>query len=283
MELASRTRTVALPKAISSLPPLPTVVVRALQMVSNNDERLRQLHDVICADPAFSVELLKLANSPLYGISTEIRSTLQAAILMGYERLKGIVLTVGMRSYLGDALHLPALRASWRHSLACAMIAEELAAVSAIDKDVAYTAGIIHDIGRLALIASDTRKYEQVAKCEGPGAADYLQKEREVFGIDHCQAGEALVIAWRLPFEFIEITSRHHEHTEDGLFDTLAVVKSSCATADALGFGFRPAPADRNCGEILGRAPAYERLLLLPQPEELASRIDRKIQCMDSM
>lgn len=283
MELAGQSREVSLPKIISSLPPLPTIVVRALQMVASSEERLRQLHDLICTDPAFAAELLKFANSPLYGIATEVKSTLQAAILMGYERLKGIVLTVGMRSYLGNASNIPSLKACWRHSLACAMIAEELAAVSGVDKDVAYTAGIIHDIGRLALISANPRLYEKVSTFKASSPADYLKKEKEVLGIDHCQAGHALVTAWRLPLEFVEITSQHHEPPSDGVFDTLAIVKASCGAAEALGFGFQPMPADRNCAEILSEMPAYDRLQLLPEPAELAARIDGKIICVESM
>jgi len=283
MELAGQSREVSLPKIISSLPPLPTIVVRALQMVASNEERLRQLHDLICTDPAFAAELLKFANSPLYGIATEVRSTLQAAILMGYERLKGIVLTVGMRSYLGNASNVPALKACWRHSLACAMIAEELAAVSGVDKDVAYTAGIIHDIGRLALISANPRLYEKVSTFKASSAAEYLQKEKEVLGIDHCQAGHVLVTAWRLPLEFLDITSRHHEPPGDGVFDTLAVVKAGCSAAEALGFGFQPVPADRSCTEILSEMPAYDRLQLLPEPAALASRIGSKIICVESI
>src|SRR5271166_5345944 len=74
------------------LPPFPAIAIRALQLVSNSETRLSELHDLICTDPAFAAEILRLVNSPLYGIRTEITSTLQAAMLLGFERVKGVAL-----------------------------------------------------------------------------------------------------------------------------------------------------------------------------------------------
>ena len=112
------------------LPPFPTVAIKALQIASNGSGRLRELHDTICTDQVFSGELLRLANSPLYGIRTAILSTLQASILLGYERLKALILTIGIRVYFTNVLTIPVLRVCWRHSLACAIVAEDLAVAS---------------------------------------------------------------------------------------------------------------------------------------------------------
>lgn len=181
------------------LPPFPAVAIRALQLVSQSETRLSELHDLISADPAFAVEILRLANSPLYGIRVEIVSTVQATILLGFERVKGLALTIAMRAYIEDLLHVPALRASWRHSLACAAAAEELAAASSMDKDSAYTGALIHDIGRLALAVMQPDSYNQLFQNTTGTPESVLQKERESFGADHCEAGRLLTTSWNLP------------------------------------------------------------------------------------
>jgi len=283
MDLSVQGQRVSLPKAISNLPPFPAVAIRALQMVSTGEERLRELHDLICTDPAFSAEILKFANSPLYGIRIEIKNTLQATILLGYQRVKGLVLTMGMRAYLGQTLEVPVLRACWRHSLACAILAEEFAKVSTVDKDVAYTAGIIHDVGRLALAVTHPKQYHDLLEKGQGQPLDLVQRERELFGIDHCQAGHSLITAWNLPAEFIEITSRHHDRPTDSAFDLLSVISLSCEMADTLGFGLVHSPGTLRWEDILKRVPVRENLELPPAAEELTARIASKISCIESI
>jgi len=283
MDASVQPQVARLPKAISNLPPFPAVAIRALRMASTSDERLRELHDLVSTDPVFSAEILRFANSPLYGISTEVKNTLQASILLGYERVRGLVLTIGMRIYLRPSPDTPVLRACWLHSLACAILCEEFSCLGNIDKDLAYTAGVIHDIGQLALIAAHSKEYQQLVDDPAHSAVDLLQRERELFGIDHCQAGGSLVAAWHLPMEFLEATSQHHQQDCDGKFDLTAVVALSCEMADALGFGLVSPAKSPSCEEILGRVPEHEQLLLPSRSAELAARIASKIKCIEAV
>lgn len=265
------------------MPPFPAVAIRALRMVSTSDERLRELHDLVCTDPVFAAEILRFANSPLYGIRTEVRNTLQAAILLGYERVKGLVLTIGMRIYLRPSSDTPVLRTCWLHSLACAILCEDFAAAAGADKDVAYTAGIIHDIGRLALITAHPKLYQQ-AVGDGPiSPLDLLYRERELFGIDHCQAGHSLVTAWELPVEFLEVTSQHHRQQHDGSFDLCTIVALSCEMADNLGFGLTPSAGSRSREQLVEQVPEPGRFPFLSQPAELAGRITSKIKTLEAV
>ena len=273
------------PKATASLrllelPPFPSVAIRALQLVSKSDTRLYELHELISSDPVFSSELLKLANSPLYGIRTEIHSTMQATILLGFERVKALALTIGIRSYLGASPQTLVLRSCWTHSLACAIAAEEIAGAGFVDKDVAYTAGLIHDIGRIALAFLDPERYAALVE-DASTDADLLSLERELFAVDHCEAGRFLLESWKLPSIFCEIVSRHHESAQGSAFDLLAVVKLGCAISDALEFGLRPvgSPAYQ---QLLAELPDYVRNRIRGTPEEIAARITSKIRCYES-
>jgi putative nucleotidyltransferase with HDIG domain len=267
------------------LPPFPAVAIQALQLVSKAETRLSELHDLISADPAFAAEILRLANSPLYGIRTAITSTVQATMLLGFERVKGVALTIAMRSYIGNSLHIPVLRASWRHSLACAMVAEELVkAISKdIDKDTAYTNGLIHDIGRLGLAVTQPELYRPLLQSIQDSSSALMQSERELFGVDHCEAGRLMVTAWTLPEEFIDITSRHHEARASETFDPLALVTLSCRMSDALGFDFAPCADCPSYEELLRQLPGQARDQMTKRPDEFAARIEQKIACVESV
>jgi hypothetical protein len=136
--IVSRART-NMPQALTGVPPFPAVAIRALKFISNESGQLRALSELIATDSALSGEILRVVNSPLVGLRNEISSILQAIVLLGLEHVKGVVLTIATKSYLGDSLEIPALRACWRHSLACAVIAKDLAPLSLVEPDVAVT------------------------------------------------------------------------------------------------------------------------------------------------
>ena len=182
--------------ALERLPPFPAVALKALNVLSGTETSLRELCDVIRPDPVFSAEILRLANSPLVAFSKEVTSVLQASMLLGFRRLRRLVITVGFRSYL-DSASARLLRSCWRHSVACAMIAEQTTQWNSVDRDVAYTGGILHDVGRVVLATVKPDLYRVLLARPPEGRGDTLLREQEAFGIDHCVAGSRLVSAWR--------------------------------------------------------------------------------------
>jgi HD-like signal output (HDOD) protein len=148
---AESEKEVNLPWAHLRLPPFPQVAIRVLQLANNEDVQLHQLSELISSDPAFASEVLTVANSILYSPRYPSNSILQAIAVLGADALQGMCITVGVRAYLGKSMSQPAMRGLWRHNLACAIIAERLASAGLLDKDTAYTSGIMHDIGRMAL------------------------------------------------------------------------------------------------------------------------------------
>jgi len=256
------------------------VALRAINVLSGTDTSLRELCDLIRPDPVFAAEILRIANSPLVAFSKEITSVLQASMLLGFRRLRKLVLTVGLRSYM-DGSPTSAQQACWRHSFASAIVAERIARWNSIDRDFAYTAGILHDIGRVALATINPRIYADLIDLVAANPnCDVLQCEREAFGIDHCCAGRLLVTQWKLPEEFIEITSRHHEpltHQEDAA----EVVRLSCMLADVLGFAAVPHRSIRSFEEILAQFPESVRKHF-PGNEELASEIANEITVIEA-
>lgn len=263
------------------LPPFPAIALKALNLIAGRDTSLLDLCNLIRSDPAFSTAILKIANSPLVAFSRDITSLVQAAMLLGFGRLKSVVITVGLKAYLQGPVD-PLMRSCWRHSVACAMIAERAATGGGFDRDFAYTAGVMHDIGRAAMVAAATTKYAQVVAMDADQPCDLLPRERELFGVDHCEAGASLVKAWNLPSAFLEVMLGHHNR-EARAHGTAATIAPSCLLADALGFGVTKYRAIGSYAEVLSAFPEVARKGFPGEAEAFVSEIAEEIRVMETV
>jgi putative nucleotidyltransferase with HDIG domain len=271
-----------LPWAHLRIPPFPQVALRILQLSDNEIAPMRELCALISSEAAFSSEVLAIANSALYASRSPITSVLQAVAMLGTNSLKGLCLTVGVRAFLGKSLNDETLRAIWRHSLACGLLAHRLAVSGTIDPDTAYSAGILHDVGRLALAVISPKAYAQLLETHQGPASSILSAERELFGFDHCEAGAHLVADWKLPSNFKAIVSSHHaDHQENDPWHLPELINLSCKIADTVGFavfrGCEVIPYDL----LLDQLPARERTGFSIDRDQLALEISSKINAAE--
>ncbi len=277
-------RRVDLPWAHLRLPPFPQVAIRVLQLANNENVQLHQLCDLISSDPAFASEVLTVANSILYAPRYPSSTILQAIAVLGANALQGMCITVGVRAYLGKSMSHPLMRILWRHNLACAIIAERLAAVGFIDKDTAYTSGIMHDIGRIALAVILPKEYAALLGTHRGTASSIMEGERALFGWDHCEAGRQLIANWKLPSDFDATVAEHHyENPLEGAWGMAELIKVSCKMADSVGY-----PAFSGCevtpySDLLERLPARERMHFCPDVGTLASDVANAIHAIESV
>lgn len=272
-----------LPWAHLRLPPFPQVALRVLQLAHNENVSLPQLCDLIATDPAFASEVLTVANSILYAPRYPSSSILQAITVIGASALQGMCLTVGVRAYLGKSMNLPAMRALWRHNLATAIIAEKLATGGFIDKDVAYTSGILHDMGRMALAVVQPKGYAALLEKHSGSPTSILEGERDLFGWDHCETGMRLVTDWKLPADFEPVVSDHHStRRQDGAWNLAELIKVSCKMADAAGFPAFAACETTPYSDLLSELPARERRLFYEDLAQLTADIAGKIHVLES-
>ena len=271
------------PWTLLRLPPFPPLALQVMRMVSRDDVSMKELSELIRADQVFASEILMIANSPLYQSRREIDSILQATTLLGLERMKGLTVTVGVRAYLGDWFNMPSLRACWRHSMACALIAEKLAAAAHMDRDTCYTAGWVHDIGRLGLAALHPKPYAGFLQATEKAPCDILTRERELFSCDHCEAGRKLVEAWKLPARLTEVVSRHHEPRGWREDDILSIVHLSCRMADSLGFAAAHNLISPAYAELLAEIPATGRDQFQLKTEEMTLRLAAQINAIENV
>ncbi len=272
------------PWAHLRVPPFPQIAIRVLQLANKADVSMRQLSDLISADPAFSGEVLTIVNSALYASRSPINSILQAIALLGTDSLKGVCLTVGVRAYLGKSLNHQSLRAIWRHSLACGLIAEELARAGCMNKETAYTAGVMHDIGRLALAVMRPKAYADLLTAYSGPPDSILYCERDLFGFDHCEAGRNLVADWKMPADLEAVISEHHSPRQTGVSWRIPeLIKISCRMADSVGFAVFAGCEFTPFTELLHEIPEPDRGSLCTDVEKLSFDVSSKINTLEMM
>jgi len=266
------------------MPPFPQVALRVLQLAGNENVQLSRLGELISSDPAFASEVLTVVNSLLYAPRYPIKSVLQAIEVLGATHLQGLCLTVGIRGYLGKSLAHPTMRTLWRHNMASALIAQQIASAGTTDRDVAYTAGILHGIGLLALAVLRPGEYINLLGTFIGTGASLLDRERLVFGIDHCELGKKLVADWRLPEDFADVMSAPYvHHGADRPWGLRQIVGLSCRMADSAGFSAYAACHAAPFADLLEELPHRERKLFHTEMETLSFEVSKRIAALESI
>ena len=225
------------PWALDELPPFPWVAKRLMATVSKEDVDIHEVGKLIAAEPVFATRVLQLANSPLFALERQVRTISHAIILLGLDRVKAITFTRALEDFVTPALSIKALRVCWQNCLAVALLSEKLARAARMDADFAYVAGLLRDIGRLALLVKYPEPYANLLAVSGEQHFDLLMMEKELFDIDHCEAGSWLMQQLPFPPELADIIAHHHQRLDEDTFSMLHLVQCADRLADALGFG----------------------------------------------
>jgi putative nucleotidyltransferase with HDIG domain len=193
------------------LPTLPNYVMDLNALLSSPTVDLKKVGKVIRTDPSLSSQVLRLCNSALFGLRRRVLSIEQAAILLGTERLRTLVLTCSLMQFAGKRVPSAQLISFWQHSFLTALLSERIARqVDYFEKEQAYLCGLLHDIGQLPL---SILVLEEEAKKRRPPPPDWLDNvalEREYFGMDHCKVGRWMAVAWNFMPSFVDAFEYHH-------------------------------------------------------------------------
>jgi len=150
-----------------------------------------------------------------------------------------------------------------------------------MERDKAYLAGLLHDIGRLALSVVEPVAYTELIHETDEGPVDVPSRERELFGLDHCEAGRWLAQQWKIPAHFAEVAERHHEPVRPGKIDILATVQLGCQLAGALGFDAVRRPRPPRFEEILDQLPRAALQRFDTDQDRLMLKVATKINSID--
>jgi putative nucleotidyltransferase with HDIG domain len=205
--------TESLIKAIRDLPVLSPVAGRIAQVVSNAESSVIAVVDALKLDPVISGKVLKLANSAYVGIPHTISSVKNAVVLLGQKRIQSLVIAITVLSALKAGRDLPfSLYRFWKHSITVAMIAESVARhlkrYSPIDTEDVFSAGMLHDIGKLVLGIWNPAALEQSVR-------ESISKNMPFYAVEdpstsHTKAGGVLCDHWNFPQTLKSAIMLHH-------------------------------------------------------------------------
>ena len=263
---------------IESLPPLPTIVQRILAVTESPDSSADDVAKVLSGDPAIAAKILRVANSPFYGMSRQVTQVSRAVVMLGSVAVRNLVLGICARdAFPSPVPHAPEHAILWRHSIgvgsASDLIARELGLKPS---EEAFVAGLLHDIGQLAMAILQPETLRAVFQEQGRGVR-FLTLERQHFGIDHTEAGCKILAQWGLPEALCRVVRQHHQQEidpDDPQARLLAVVILADTFAHMLGIGFDlPVGSFRRAvfsAELLGLSESDQFRIL----ERLERRVD---------
>lgn len=204
-----------------NLPSLPEIYVRVSELLESDTSTAHQIGAAVQTDIALTTKLLKMINSAYYGVPNEVTSISQAVSLLGRQLLKEVLMgSVLSVVFSGMDIANFSVRDFWRHSIKTAIIARHLAMQNAhiIDHEAFFTAGLLHDTGRLILarVASDElAEIDGLMKVDG---MDVVELETEKLGVSHTEVGAALMRKWGMPGMLTQCVEKHHEVEHLGPF-----------------------------------------------------------------
>ncbi|MFA7330160.1 MAG: HDOD domain-containing protein [Candidatus Delongbacteria bacterium] len=237
---------------VQQVPLLSPAVRKLIVMLGNPAANLREISQLVEIDPALTIQVLRAANAAFFHRGMEIRSVQQAVSHLGEE----LVFSVAVRTCAGDVMNHPLQgymaddTCLWSHSVYTALAARQLAHLNSEgpEPDLAYTAGLLHDIGKAILSDWLCRAPGSVARrVADPGDHEFIQIEESLLGINHQSAGHALARHWMLPEVICDAILHHHKPGLAGpksawlaeivhVADLLALMAGFTTGADALNY-----------------------------------------------
>ncbi len=269
------------PWALRELPVFPPITTKLLQLLSNDEAQIHKLVELLRSDAAFTAEVLRRANSPLYGLRAQVSGLQQAVLLLGFDQMRSLAMAISMGSYLKPAMRIAALRRCWRHSIATAILCEEIAKAMRIETDRAYTAGILHDIGLLGLMVNYPNEYANLLVVTDENSFDLRLVERAQFDVDHCEAGAWLAKQWNFPEEIQNAARYHHDEPKPGDASLTSIVYWASLIADLLGFHLTGQPNPFPYAELRSQLPGRASTGLPEDEKELREKIAVKVDALE--
>ncbi len=206
---------------------LPEIYYQLKEAIDDPDGKFEDIGKVINRDPGLSARLLKIANSPYYGLSGHVETISHALSMIGLSQLNDLVLsTLVIDKFKKIPVKLISVRAFWEHSLACGLAAKILAHhMGESNLERFFLASLLHDIGRLLLCIKAPEQMKEAISSSISRNVYIHTSEKSVFTFSHCDAGAALLKKWNLPEVYQEAAKFHHEPYRSGkYFQEVSVV-----------------------------------------------------------
>ena len=211
-------------KKFSASQTLPHVVTRLSGLMADSNATMKEFEDVIKMDPVLVARLLRLVNSPYYGLLHRVDSIARAIAYLGMKNLHAIAVTQALKTIFTDHKDVTIFsrKQLWLHCVAVSICAKMVAErIFGINGDDAYLAGILHDFG---IIVEDKVASEQFLRvCSNcSSTTEMLEREQQSFGTDHCEIGYLMTRDWKMHPGIVDAIRDHHSLSEEIVPDSLS-------------------------------------------------------------
>jgi putative nucleotidyltransferase with HDIG domain len=201
---------------IGEIPSLPVSVAKVMEICNNTSARPSDLNRVISLDPVLTGRLLKLINCAYYGLGTHVTSLVKAITMLGINTVKNLALSSAILSTLpkNKKVHGLDMEGFWRHCLCVGVTSKFFAEKRGIDSmylEEYFTAGLLHDIGKIPLNAVLSGDYLNAVTMADGENMPLFESENENFGINHSITGKMIAGAWKLERPVTDVIAHHHE------------------------------------------------------------------------
>jgi putative nucleotidyltransferase with HDIG domain len=265
---------------VTDLPPMPAVVMKALEMTLDPDVSVHNLQLMISKDEALSAKILRIVNSAMYSLRREVSTVSHAVAVLGIETVKSVLMAASVERVFSGSKDLGAKLMS-DHSWGTALAARAIARRVKYEKmEEALVCGLMHDIGKPVLLQNLRTRYTEIISAVYSGNASFNEMEMLAFGFSHAHVGALLARKWNFPPQLAEAVGFHHDPMSAPNFRQLACIANLANLfMITLGIGF-----------VKNRALALEKevsaeYLHLNEPTlvELAVEIETAIQATSNL
>ncbi len=199
---------------VDELPSLPQVVVRVMELTEDPDSSAFDINEALSQDQNMTAQVLRMANSLYYGYSRRISTVTDAIVLIGFNAVRSIVLAASVSKILKKELNGYVMGEGqlWVHSQCAAVFARLLAKKTQFRSvELAYTATLLHDIGKLVMNSYVRDAYQDVIDVVNMEKLTFDEAEKRIFGFSHPVVGGKVAEKWNLPGDLVEAISCHHD------------------------------------------------------------------------
>ncbi len=227
----------------TSIPTDSAIIGKVIQTIYAPDTSANDLAQIIERDPPLTAKILKAANSAYYGASTSINSLRRAVVVLGFDTIKELISAVSVSNFFfetGPKATGIDRKGLWVHSVAVAKAAQIISNRVGVGRpDVAYTVGLLHDIGKIVLTILFPEYYKRVVSMAASKRCRIILAEQRLLNTDHAMVGKVLCELWNLPEDVTNAVFSHHDPSENSGddFKLIRLIHLSDILARTLSFG----------------------------------------------
>lgn len=213
--------------AVDRMQPIPQVALKSMRLINQGGYAIEQLAEEVRKDQVITARMLSLANSAMFAKRSPVESLDHALVYLGQDQLVKCILTAAVQSYFDQSTTGYSLCKGglYHHAVGCAQVAEALAAKTGkVDRRIAYTAGLLHDIGKVVLDQYVAPAFPLFYRQAMEKNENVIATEKRLLGIDHTEVGRLLAEQWLFPESLVHVIRSHHQPNDKNQHKLLAVI-----------------------------------------------------------